>query len=167
MQEKLNPDKILVPGSRIVVSACLLGIECNYKSEASSAWQKRPDFFTGLLERYIIIPVCPEQLGGLATPRIPAELTGLSSEVFKGNADVVTRSGDNVTACFVKGARESLRIAQLFGAKSAILKTRSPSCGKKMVYDGTFSGVLIEGPGLTAHLFKESGIEVFDEEDFL
>jgi len=155
---------LVAPGSRILVSACLLGVECNYKSEASSDWQKRPDFFRKLSGIYCLIPVCPEQLGGLSTPRIPAELVGKASDVFSGAAQVVNKNHENVSANFIKGARESLHLAEMFQVKFAILKSRSPSCGNETVYDGTFSGRLLSGQGLTAYVLNGAGIIVFDEE---
>lgn len=156
---------VLAPGSRIIVSACLLGVECNYKSEASSVWQKRPDLFRELARTYNVVPVCPEQLGGLPTPRIPAELTGSVSDVFSGSAQVINMNNDDVTGQFVKGARAALYLAEMFQVKAAILKAKSPSCGYKQVYDGTFSGRLLSGQGLTAYLLSCSKIMLFDEED--
>lgn len=163
----LKLSDVLTPGSSVIVSACLLGVECNYKSEASSVWQKRPDLFRELLRTYNVVPVCPEQLGGLPTPRIPAELTGSASDVFSGSARVINRSNDDVTGQFVKGARAALYLAEMFQIKAAILKAKSPSCGYKQVYDGTFSGRLLSGQGLTAYLFCSSKIIVFDEEDLV
>lgn len=158
---------LITSGGSIIVSACLLGVECNYKSEASSIWRKRPDFFRELAEAYHLIPVCPEQLGGLPTPRIPAELSGAASEVFSGSAGVYNRDNVDVSRQFIKGAREALRLAEMFQVKLAILKAKSPSCGHRMIYDGTFSGRLVSGSGLTAYLFHCSKIKVFDEEELL
>lgn len=102
------------------------------------------------------IPVCPEQLGGLPTPRVPAEKKG--DRVF-------TKEGKDVTEEFDKGAAEALKIAQLANCKKAILKSKSPMCGYCKVYDGTFSGKLTSGNGIFAWLLKKNGIKVLTEED--
>lgn len=103
-----------------------------------------------------MIPVCPEQMGGLRTPRLPAEMR---------NGCVYTKDGCDVTEAFLKGAEAVLHLAQLFGCRCAVLKARSPSCGSKVIYDGTFSGTRIEGNGVTASLLKENGIRVFTEHE--
>jgi len=118
------------------------------------------------MKNFIVIPVCPEQLGGLSTPRTPAELKGSAADVINGFASVINRSGEDVTAYFLKGAQEALRIARFMGVDVAVFKTRSPSCSNKLVYDGTFSGTLVNGMGLTAHLLEKSGIKIFNEDDF-
>lgn len=134
----------------ILVSACLLGVNCRY-----DGGNGRRECVVSLMERYNLIPVCPEQLGGLKTPREPAERQGL---------DFVTdRTGRDVTDCFIKGAKETLKIAELYGCKRAILKERSPSCGHGVIYDGTFSGTKIPGSGMTARLLEENGITVTGE----
>jgi uncharacterized protein YbbK (DUF523 family) len=109
-----------------------------------------------LLKKEILIPVCPEQLGGLPTPREPAEIR---------EGKVITKSGKDVTENFKRGAEEVLKIAKLFGISEAIFKQGSPSCGCGRVYDGTFSGKIIEGDGITATLLKKRGIKVITEED--
>ena len=132
-------------------SACLLGIKCRYNGES------KPDKkVIALSKTETLIPVCPEQLGGLPTPRIPAEQKG--STVF-------TKEGKDVTAEFAKGAEETLKIAQLFSIKEAILKQRSPSCGCGQIYDGSFSGRVIKGDGVTTALLKKNGIKVASEEE--
>lgn len=136
----------------ILVSACLLGVNCRYDGKSSDD----SELFESLKE-HNIIPICPEQLGGLATPRPPAEILG---------DDVITKDGREVTEEFSAGAMEALKIARLSGATSAILKARSPSCGSGKIYDGSFSGVLIDGDGLTAKLLKANGIEVYNEENY-
>lgn len=140
----------------ILVSACLLGVHCRYsgKGELHPTVAK-------LLYTHHLIPVCPEILGGLPTPRTPAERCG---------ARVMTRDGADVTEPYARGARETLALAQLFDCRYAILKARSPSCGRGAIYDGTFSGTLTEGDGVTAQLLSAHGIRVFTEEqlaDFL
>lgn len=134
-----------------IVSACLAGINCRH-DRTSKPCKKVIE----LVKKGDAVPVCPEQLGGLLTPREPAEQ--------KGNK-VFTKSGKDVTAEFRKGAEEVLRIAKLHNAKEAILKQKSPSCGCGMIYDGTFSGKLIKGDGVTAALLKKNGIKVRTEEE--
>ena len=134
-----------------IVSACLLGIKCRYDGEAKPC-QKVID----LVKQGQVIPVCPEQLGGLPTPRAPAEQ--------KGNK-IITKDGQDVTAQFQLGAEEGLKIAQLSDCTEAILKSKSPSCGSGRIYDGTFSGNLIDGEGLFAKILKKNNIKVYTEED--
>lgn len=136
---------------KILVSACLLGIECRYdgKSKPNKKVLK-------LAKKKILIPVCPEILGGLPTPREPAEKRGKK---------VITKSGKDVTKQFEKGAREVLKIAKILGIKKAILKQKSPSCGCGKIYDGSFSGRIIEGDGVTTALLKKNKIKVISEED--
>lgn len=133
----------------ILVSACLLGVCCRYDgaSKPNKAVLK-------LLERHTLIPICPEQLGGLATPRPPAERQGDA---------VRTQSGADVTEQYRRGAEEALRLCRIYGCQAAVLKERSPSCGAGAVYDGTFSGSLIHGDGVTAELLKANGIPVYGE----
>jgi uncharacterized protein YbbK (DUF523 family) len=107
------------------------------------------------------IPFCPEQLGGLATPREPSEIRSDDS----GCRKVFSRDGRDLTAAFLKGAREGLKLAELTGAAAAVLKERSPSCGLRRVYGGRFDGELISGEGMTTWLFKSRGIPVFSEEE--
>ena len=133
----------------ILVSACLLGVECRYNGRGVLIPQAEE-----LLSRHHLIPVCPEILGGLATPRIPAERVGTG---------VITRDGGDVTAAYEKGAGDVLKLAQLYGCQAAILKERSPSCGSGQVYDGTFTGTLTEGDGVCAACLKEHGIRVYGE----
>lgn len=107
-----------------------------------------------------MIPVCPEQLGGLETPRLPSEQLGKEVRMEVEKYTVM-----EVTANFKKGAQEVLRIAELFGIKEAIFKQRSPSCGSGQIYDGTFSRKVIKGDGITTALLKKHGIKVISEED--
>ena len=134
-----------------IVSACLTGINCRWDCD-SKPCQKVID----LIKEGKAIPVCPEQLGGLTTPRISSEQKG--EKVFSKN-------GEDVTLQFQKGAEEALKIAKLANCKEAILKSKSPSCGSGRIFDGTFSGKLISGEGVTAKLFKENNIQVFTEEE--
>jgi uncharacterized protein YbbK (DUF523 family) len=136
---------------RRLISACLLGIRCRYDGKAKV--NKR---ILNLAKKEFLIPVCPEQLGGLTTPREPMEQ--------RGNK-VVTKSGKDVTYNFKSGAKQVLRLARIFDAKEAILKQKSPSCGCGKIYDGTFSDKLIKGNGVTANLLLKNGIKVISEED--
>lgn len=134
---------------KILISACLLGVHCRYDG-ASKAYPKLEE----LAERHTLVPVCPEQLGGLATPRIPSERQG---------DRVCTREGADVTEAYRRGAEEALRLAQTLGCEAAVLKERSPSCGCGEIYDGTFTGTLTAGDGVTAELLKAHGIPVYGE----
>ena len=134
---------------RILVSACLLGCRCRY----DGASKKHP-LVKRLAERHTLVPVCPEQLGGLPTPRPPAERRG---------ARVVTGAGTDVTEPYRRGAEETLRLCRVLGCEAAVLKERSPSCGCGEVYDGTFSGRLTAGDGVTAALLLGSGVPVYGE----
>lgn len=138
----------------ILVSACLLGINCRYDGSNG-----RNEAVLGLMDEYSLIPVCPEQLGGLETPREPAERKSEEGQDHR----VVDRSGRDVTAFFQRGAEETLKLGMLFGCRRAILKERSPSCGHGVIYDGTFSGHKISGSGVTAMLLEENGITVTGE----
>ena len=133
----------------ILVSACLLGVRCRYDGAS-----KPNEAVLRLMEEHTLIPICPEQLGGLATPRPPAERQGDA---------VSTRSGTDVTARYRRGAEEALRLCRLYGCEAAVLKERSPSCGAGAVYDGTFSGVLTTGDGVTAELLTAHAIPVYGE----
>jgi len=135
---------------KILVSACLLGVCCRYDGKS-----KPCQSVLDLAKKHELIPVCPEQLGGLSTPRPPAEIQG----EYVRKAD-----GGDVTAQYKKGALEAARLYELLDCDLAILKARSPSCGSGMIYDGSFSGKLTAGNGITAGLFLEKNIPVFTEE---
>ena len=150
----------------IMMSACLLGVKCNFKGGYSYDFTRNSHFWSKLLEKYNIIPICPEQMGGLPTPRVPSELLDKASFVEAGKGIIINKTGTDVTVNFVKGAEEVLRLAKLYNVKMAVLKTKSPSCGVKTVYDGSFSGVLIPGMGYTAYLLNKNNMKVIDEADF-
>lgn len=133
----------------ILVSACLLGVACRYDGKS----KPNPEVLK-LVEKFNLIPICPEQLGGLPTPRIPSEIS---------NTKVLTSEGKDVTLEYKKGATEALKIANIFNCKLAILKEKSPSCGCGKIYDGNFNKTLIVGNGITAQLFLENGINVIGE----
>lgn len=135
----------------VLVSACLLGCPCRY-----DGMSKPCEATLSLVGKYNLIPVCPEILGGLPTPREASEISG---------GGVFAKSGADNTEYFLKGARETLRLAKIFGCKAAILKAKSPSCGSGFVYDGSFSGKLVPGNGITAGLLIENGIKIYTEND--
>lgn len=140
----------------ILISACLCGIHCRYDGSA-----KLDAELIELLRSGRAVPVCPEQLGGLATPRPSAEIIGGDgAAALAGTASVMGTTGDDVTVAFIQGATQTLHIARICRAERAILKANSPSCGCGAIYDGTFSGVLKEGDGVTAALLKQNGIPV-------
>ena len=143
-----------------LVSACLLGKHCRY-----DGGHKRNEAVIALAKRQKLIPVCPEELGGLPITRPPSEITGGDgAEVLVRKAKVVTKQGEDVTPYFLKGANEVLKIAQTHNTQKAILKARSPSCGCGEIYDGTFSGKTRPGDGVTTALLKKHGMEVITEE---
>ncbi len=135
----------------ILVSECLLGVCCRYDGGT---------FDRPFLQKIVsagkcrFIPICPEQLGGLATPRPPAECRG---------DRVVANTGLDVTLQYQQGAKAALHLAKLYGCTAAILKDRSPSCGVGQIYDGSFTGTRIDGDGVTARLLQENGIRVYPE----
>ena len=135
----------------ILVSACLLGAACKH-SGGDNFCPK----VAALAETYPLVPVCPEQLGGLPTPRTPAERQG---------SRVIAKDGRDVTAAYSRGAQEAWKLAKLFGCDTAILKARSPSCGAQSIYDGTFTGTVIPGSGVTAELLRDAGIRVLMEDE--
>jgi len=152
-------DKNLSKKEMILCSACLLGIKCRY-----DARQKPNRKVLKLAKKKILIPICPEQLGGLETPREPAEIVGgEGKDVLEGKAKVITESGKDVTKNFILGAKEVLKIARILNIKKAILKQKSPSCGNGKIYDGSFSRKVKKGDGVTTALLKKNGIEVISE----
>ena len=135
----------------VLISACLLGMNCRYNGEGQLLEARE-----ALMEKYNLIPICPEIYGGMSTPREPAE---------KKKEKVMTKNGDDVTEYFERGAREVLRLAKLYDCRYAILKERSPSCGYGKIYDGTFSGNLRDGNGILAELLVQNGIMVIGESE--
>ena len=133
----------------VLISACLLGLNCKYDGKNNYI-----DKVVALKEKYNLIPVCAEILGGLSTPRIPSE---------RFNDRVINKDGIDVTDEFEKGAEEVLKLAKFYNVKLAILKEKSPSCGFGKIYDGTFSKTLIDGNGVTAELLIKNGINVIGE----
>ena len=141
---------------KVAISACLLGVRCRYDGGDS-----RNEAAIKHKETDQLIPVCPEEAGGLPTPRPPAEIVGGDGDdVLNGKAKVMTVDGTDVTEAYLKGAYHALQVAQSNGATHVILKARSPSCGCGDIYDGTFSGRLTSGDGVTTALLKRHGITV-------
>ncbi len=136
---------------KVLVSACLLGENCKY-----NGGNNLNESVLAFLQGYDVVSVCPEVLGGLPTPRVPAEII---------NGEVRAQDGRNVDAQFRKGAQEALGIALSEGVQLAVLQSRSPSCGVNEVYDGTFQGRTIPGRGLFAQMLVEHGIHVVDASD--
>lgn len=135
----------------VAVSACLLGLSCRYdgKSKANNDLIKK-------LKNVSVLPVCPEIMGGLKTPRKPCEIY---------NKKVISVDGTDYTANYKRGAEEVLKLCNMFDCRYAILKANSPSCGNRYIYDGTFSGKLTEGEGITAELLRKNGIKVLNEKE--
>lgn len=141
-----------------IASACLAGIACRYNGQASEdakikQWYEHGD----------IITVCPEVLGGLDTPRCPCEIVGGDgNDVLHGKAKIVSQDGQDYTQPYIDGAKKTLAAAKACGAQRAYLKSGSPSCGCARIYNGTFSGVMKAGAGVTAALLRENGIDVIE-----
>ncbi len=144
----------------VLVSACLAGRRCRFDGSAN-----QDDEVASLVAAGRAVLVCPEELGGLGTPRPAAEIVGGDGrDVLAGRARVVTHEGRDVTHEYVAGARLALEAAQRSGARRAVLKARSPSCGKGCIYDGTFTRTQTSGDGVTAALLEANDIEVVTEE---
>ena len=147
---------------KILISGCLIGQKVRYDANDCLQTNER-------LEQWIrdgnVISICPEMAGGLPAPRPPSEIeSGKNAEaVLQFQARVLTNQGVDVSEEYRKGAQKALLLAQQNGIKIAILKARSPSCGSKQVYDGTYSKKLVDGMGVTAALLTQNGIRVFDE----
>jgi len=149
--------------SQTLLSACLAGVNCVYDGSN----KKHPVFFKLFKSKKAVI-FCPEMLGGLKTPHAPSEIEHASgAQVLEGVGRVVSRSGEDVTAFFIKGALKTLKIARRYNIKRAIMKARSPSCGCGLIHDGTFSKQLVKGDGVTTALLKVHGVEVESDEEYL
>lgn len=138
---------------RLLISACLLGCRCRYDGAS-----KAQPLAAALAKQHELVPVCPEQLGGLATPRPPAERRG---------DRVMTEAGADVTAQYRRGAEEALVLYQMLGCDAAVLKERSPSCGHGQIYDGTFTGTLTRRDGVTSELLAQHRVPVYGESQIL
>lgn len=147
-----------------LVSSCLCGINCKY-SGGNNLNKKCLE----LLKEGKVILVCPEQLGGLSTPRLPAEIIGKSENILKDlniSDKIINKDNIDLTKQFLKGAKETLKIAKLYNISKAILKEGSPSCGVNYVYNGSFTGEKIKGRGLTAEILMQNQIEVISDVNF-
>ena len=138
---------------KILISSCLIGLNCKY-----DGGNNENSKLVELMKEKDLVPICPEQLGGLKTPRASAE---------RKQEKVITKEGVDVTKEYQKGAEEVLKLAKKLNIKKAILKSRSPSCGIDEIYDGTFSHNLVKGDGVTAELLKKNGIEVISSDKYI
>lgn len=129
----------------VLVSSCLIGLNTRYDKKSSK------NIFDELNSKYNIIPFCPEQAAGLTTPRKPCEIK---------NGRVINIDCVDLTEDFLYGANEALKLCKMYKIKKAFLKAKSPSCGKGKIYDGSFSGVLVDGNGIATRILQENGIEV-------
>ena len=137
----------------IVVSKCLAGEPCRYDGGDNLVPEIR-----ALVERGEAIAVCPEVLGGLPTPRTPSEI--------QTDGRVRSKQGEDVTEAFLRGAERAMEICRENGCTAAILKARSPSCGKGVIYDGSFTGARVAGNGVFAQMLLDAGVPVVTEEDY-
>ena len=138
----------------VLVSACLLGENCKYNG-GNNYVEGLPEDLLG--EGISVVAVCPEREGGLPTPRVPAERVG---------DKVMNKNGEDVTEQFLAGANAALELAKKHRCKAAVLKSNSPSCGCGWIYDGTFTGTLVKGDGVTAQLLRRNGIVVYNEDSY-
>lgn len=139
---------------RLLISSCLLGLATRYDGRTKAVFSESD--ISRLSEKYELVPVCPEIYGGLPTPRTPSERVG---------DRVLMKDGTDVTENYRKGASDALVLCRILGIKKALLKARSPSCGKGEVYDGSFSGTLVSGHGVAAELLLNNGVEVYTENE--
>ncbi|MEG2353817.1 MAG: DUF523 domain-containing protein [Clostridium sp.] len=146
----------------ILISACLCGVNCKYNGKSN--YNKAIEDLVKLRKAIIL---CPEQLGGLTTPRRCCEIKdGSGEDVLHGRGKVINNLGEDITENFTRGAEEALRIAKLYNVEYAILKKKSPSCGYGEIYNGNFTGEVISGNGVTAELLSENNIKVFNEDNY-
>ena len=139
---------------KLLISACLLGSPSRY--DGKSVIKINDAQIAALNESFQLIPFCPEIYGGLPTPRVPSESV---------DGRIITRDGRDVTENYLRGAREALRLCRMLGIRVALLKERSPSCGAGKIYDGSFSGTLTDGDGVTAKMLMDNGIAVYRESE--
>lgn len=146
--------------AKVLVSACLLGQPVRYDGRASG----HPDLLQRWQAEGRVVPLCPEVAGGLPTPRPPAEISGgQGAQVLAGQARVIAVSGEDVSEAFLAGAQLALAVVRRHGIRVAVLKSGSPSCGNRLTYDGSFSGVKVPGEGVTTALLRREGVLVFSE----
>ncbi|MFH1473499.1 MAG: DUF523 domain-containing protein [Candidatus Aenigmatarchaeota archaeon] len=142
-----------------LVSACLIGCKCRYNGK-----DKANDKVLELMKTEVLVPICPEVLAGLGTPREPTETNGTGGDVLAGKAKALTKTGNDVSTAFIDGAEETLKIAKTLNITEAILKQHSPSCGYGSIPNGKFDG-RTEGIGVTAALLKQNDFKIITEED--
>ena len=138
---------------RILVSACLVGIKCRYDGK-----EKENKELLALSDEFDFFPMCPEELGGLPTPRVPSEIR---------DGKVINKDGVDVTEKYLRGAEATLKICRICNFDTVVLKSKSPSCGKGLIYDGSFSGNLVHGNGITTDYLLKNGIKVYSEDEFI
>lgn len=143
-----------------LISACLCGINCKYNG-GNNLNEKCLELFESGRGRL----VCPEELGGLSTPRIPAEIKGKVEEVLMGTSRIMNNENEEVSEEFIIGAKEILKIAKEEKIYKAILKDGSPSCGVNFIYDGNFNGNKINGCGITTYILRKNGVDVISEQE--
>lgn len=141
----------------ILVSACLTGLNCKYNGK-----NNYNEKIFDLVKEGKAIPICPETLGGLTTPRTPSEI-----KYINGERRVITKEGIDVTKEYERGAEEVLNLAKKLNVTRVILKDRSPACGKGEIYDGTFTGTLTTGNGILTDLLIKNNIEVISLEEYI
>ena len=148
---------------KILLSPCLIGIRTRWDESCEEIEE-----LIELVKSGQAVFLCPEQLGGLTTPREPAEIERgrTARDVLNGEAKVLTITGKDVTEQFVVGARRTLKFCQEMGVEIAILKSDSPSCGSQQTYDGSFTDTIIPGKGITGELLEQNGIKVYNEKNF-
>lgn len=144
----------------ILISACLSGVSCRYNGKSNTISEIET-------LKHDLIQVCPEQLGNLPTPRPPAEIqNGTGKDVIDMKTAIITKQGLDVTKQFLTGAQRVLELASKHNIAFAIFQERSPSCGVRYCYDGSFSGKLIRGQGITTAMLSQNGFTVFSDEEF-
>ena len=136
---------------KLLISACLLGENCRWDGGNNAL---PAEILAALRQRFALLPVCPERDGGMSTPRVPSERRGTA---------VVSRTGEDVTEYFSRGAECALQTARAGGCSVALLKERSPSCGSGRIYDGSFTGTLVPSDGLAAERLRAAGLRVLGE----
>ena len=138
---------------RVIISACLLGLKVRYDGKS-----KENEDILSLINDFEFIPVCPEVFGGLPTPRVPSEIK---------DGKVINKDVIDVTSNYLRGAEETLRLCKIYNVDTVVFKSKSPSCGKGLIYDGTFSGNLVHGNGITTDYLLKNGIKVYSEDEFI
>ncbi len=147
----------------MLVSSCLLGLNCTYNGKNNLNTNLK-----AMLDVDKVVLICPEQIGGLPTPRKPCEIAGGDGfKVLDGTARVINTLGEDMSAIFKKGADEVVKLVDYFGIEEAILKEKSPSCGVGRIYDGTFSCKLIKGSGVTTAALKRKGVKIYSEKEYM